>query len=213
MEKKAFVCVKQASHQSEPCERSGGERRIWSNLQPGFDISERSKRRDPDYGTVSREASQSHWKASEFQSCSRVVPPLAKMSCLGVHPALSPYVGEPSGGLPLCQHSGESQEVLRRNLQISHSLWIRPPVNQDGGNIYTVTTGCVIAAMVTKMQLHYSFYEPPMTMIPYAIIETHTHTWSDLPSMTMTPNKQYLSYIYIYNVLKQTAENLTFSTF
>lgn len=120
------------------------------------------------------------------------------MSCLGVHPALNPYVGEPSGGLPLCQHSGESQEssegTFRFPTASEFDLLLTKKI--DGGNIYTVTTGCVIAAMVTKMQLHYSFYEPPMPMI-YAIIETHTHTWSDLPSMTMTPNKQYLLVIYI----------------
>lgn len=42
---------------------------------------------------------QSRWKASKFKSYIRVVLPLVRMSCLGVHHALSPHMGETSGGL------------------------------------------------------------------------------------------------------------------
>lgn len=94
-----WVCVKQASNQNKACKRSGGGRRCVAIFS--LDLMYRKEAREGTHTVAQspKKLCQSHWKASKFKSCTRVVLPLVRMSCLGVHPALSPHMKEPSGGL------------------------------------------------------------------------------------------------------------------
>lgn len=95
-----WVCVKQASSQNKTCKRSGGDIRCVTIFSLELMYGKGAREGTQTAAQSPEKLCQSRWKASKFKSCIRVVLPLVRMSCLGVHHALSPHMGEPSGGLP-----------------------------------------------------------------------------------------------------------------